>query len=177
MRLAAIAGIRGRLDQVELPLCFRLNAVCRRERVKKLFAVASRLGDGIFWYALIAALPLIWGSQAIGASLRLGGVGLLGVIVYRWLKTRLRRPRPFVLDRTIRPGTAPLDQYSFPSGHTLHATAFTLVAVSCYPDLAWLLVPFAALVAVSRVVLGLHYPSDVLAGAAIGTTLALPFLR
>ena len=67
---------------------------------------------------------------------------------------------------------APLDEFSFPSGHTLHAVAFTIVAIAHYPVLAWLLVPFAASVAASRVVLGLHYPSDVLAATAIGTGLA-----
>ena len=58
---------------------------------------------------------------------------------------------------------------AFPSGHTLHAVAFTLVALAHYPVLAWLLMPFTASVAVSRVVLGLHYPSDVLAATAIGS--------
>ncbi|MEA3276984.1 MAG: phosphatase PAP2 family protein, partial [Pseudomonadota bacterium] len=68
--------------------------------------------------------------------------------------------------------TPTLDYYSFPSGHTLHAVSFTAVAMSYYPQLAWVLVPFTLLVASSRVVLGLHYPSDVLAAAGIGLALA-----
>jgi undecaprenyl-diphosphatase len=50
---------------------------------------------------------------------------------------------------------------------------FTLIAVCGFPYLAPVLVPFALLVALSRVVLGLHYPSDVLVGALIGTGMAL----
>jgi undecaprenyl-diphosphatase len=42
-----------------------------------------------------------------------------------------------------------------------------------FPELGWVLWPLAALIAASRVVLGLHYPSDVVAGAGIGATLAL----
>jgi undecaprenyl-diphosphatase len=72
----------------------------------------------------------------------------------------------------IRAGTPPLDRYSFPSGHTLHAVSFTAIATAHFPELGWVLVPFTVLVAASRVVLGLHYPSDVLAGAAIGAALA-----
>ena len=50
--------------------------------------------------------------------------------------------------------------------------AFSLVAAAHYPVLAWLLAPFTVSVAASRVVLGLHYPSDVLAAGAIGSALA-----
>ena len=66
----------------------------------------------------------------------------------------------------------PLDQFSFPSGHTLHAVVFATVAIADYPQLAFLPIPFAFLVALSRMVAGLHYPSDVLAGAAIGAAIA-----
>ena len=82
------------------------------------------------------------------------------------------RQRPYLLHGGITLGTAPLDRCSFPSGHTLHAVAFTVVALAYYPQLAWLLIPFASFVAVSRVILGLHYPSDVVAGAVIGALLA-----
>ncbi len=58
------------------------------------------------------------------------------------------------------------------SGHTLHAVSFSIVALAYYPWLAPLLVPFSAGVALSRVVLGLHYPSDVLAATVIGVLLA-----
>ena len=82
------------------------------------------------------------------------------------------RQRPYILHGGITLGTAPLDTYSFPSGHTLHAVAFTMVALAYCPQLAWLLIPLTGLVAASRVILGLHYPSDVFAGAVIGALLA-----
>jgi undecaprenyl-diphosphatase len=99
-------------------------------------------------------------------------VGFTGVALYKYLKSRLVRERPYISLAGIVPGTKVLDRYSFPSGHTLHAVSFTILAVTSFPELGWLLVPFASLVAASRVVLGLHYPSDVVAGAIVGAALA-----
>jgi undecaprenyl-diphosphatase len=82
------------------------------------------------------------------------------------------RPRPFNVYPAIKCVGKTLDQFSFPSGHTLHSVVFTLVALSYYPGLFWLLVPFTGMVALSRPILGLHYPSDVLAGAALGALIA-----
>jgi len=65
----------------------------------------------------------------------------------------------------------PLDEFSFPSGHTLQAVSFTIVALAWYPHLAPLLLGFTALIGASRVILGLHYPSDVLAAILIGSGL------
>ena len=70
-----------------------------------------------------------------------------------------------------------MHDHSFPSGHTLHAVLFTVIGAQYAPGLIWVLAPFTALVAVSRVVLGLHYPTDVLAGGAIGAVLALASFR
>ena len=99
-------------------------------------------------------------------------IGVTALTLYKALKRWTRRPRPFASDVRIRAWIAPLDEFSFPSGHTLHAVTFTLVALAHYPGLAPLLIPFAACVAASRVVLGLHYPSDVLAATVIGSALA-----
>ena len=140
------------------------------------FAAVSRLGDGLFWYGLMGAMVWLDGTQGLRASAHLAAVGAVSLLLYKGLKRWTRRPRPYAADRRIRAWVAPLDEFSFPSGHTLHAVAFTIVALAYYPMLAWLLVPFTASVAASRVVLGLHYPSDVLAATGIGSVLALSSL-
>jgi undecaprenyl-diphosphatase len=152
--------------------CLRANRVCARGDLRLFFTMVSRLGDGLFWYALMAAMVLLDGRDGLKASAHLAATGVFALLLYKLLKRWTRRPRPFASDVRIHAWVAPLDEFSFPSGHTLHAVAFTLVALAHYPKLAWLLVPFGASVAVSRVVLGLHYPSDVLAATAIGTALA-----
>jgi undecaprenyl-diphosphatase len=166
------AGLFGRIDAYEEWLCLRLNRGCRSPAVRDLFRVVSRLGDGVFWYLLMLLLPVVFGERALRPALAMAVTGGLGVGLYKLLKHRLVRERPFVTFAGIRAGTVPLDRYSFPSGHTLHAVSFTVIATTQFPVLGWLLVPFAALVAASRVVLGLHYPTDVLAGALLGGALA-----
>lgn len=161
-----------RLRASEAAWCLRVNALGTRGTVRRMFAVVSRLGDGVFWYALMGAMVLFDGLDGLVAAAHLLATGAVSLALYKAIKRWTRRPRPFASDVRIRAWVAPLDEFSFPSGHTLHAVAFTIVALAYYPALAWLLVPFSAAVAASRVVLGLHYPSDVLAATALGGALA-----
>ncbi len=161
-----------RIAHAESGWCLRANAVCEMQAARRYFAAVSRLGDGVAWYGLMGALIVLDGMAGLRASLHLALTGLVALILYKSLKRWTKRPRPFASDVRIRAWVAPLDEFSFPSGHTLHAVAFSLVAMAHYPLLAWLLVPFTASVAASRVVLGLHYPSDVLAATGIGCALA-----
>lgn len=150
----------------------RLHRAAQVPGALVLFALVSRLGDGLLWYSTMAVLPLVGGSRGWACSLRMMTLGVLNLVLYLGLKRWACRPRPYAACADIRACARALDQFSFPSGHTLHAVAFSIVLVEYYPWLAWLLVPFTVLVALSRVVLGLHYPSDVLAGAFIGALMA-----
>jgi undecaprenyl-diphosphatase len=129
------------------------------------------MGDGVFWYALMALLPLLYGERGIEVAFQMMLAGLVGLALYRSLKARLARERPRVSQGIVR-GAAPLDRYSFPSGHTLHAVSFSMLVIAEFPELTVLCALFTVLVAMSRVILGLHYPTDVLAGALIGGTLS-----
>jgi len=158
--------------QLDVRLCLRLSRAAHIQWLRMLFRAVSRLGDGVFWYALMLLLLAADGAAVIAPVFHMVAAGLAGTILHRWLKAKTLRPRPYQMNQAINCNARPLDQFSFPSGHTLHAFAFTTIAIAYYPQLALLLIPFACLVALSRVVLGLHYPSDVLAGAAIGAAIA-----
>lgn len=172
MKATGFNAFIARVDAAEYDLCRRLNRGAAFALPRRIFQIASRLGDGIVWYGLMLALPLLYGAAAMKPAMVMALTGALGVAVYTLLKRVFVRERPFITHDTISLAAAPLDRYSFPSGHTLHAVSFTWQACAHFPELAWVLVPLAALIAGSRVILGLHYPSDVLAGAAIGATLA-----
>lgn len=154
-----------------LRLCLQANRWGARRAVGTVFKIVSRLGDGVFWYALMAALSAFGGERGLRATIEMALAGLLALGVYRWIKGLTRRPRPFRSVDGVIAHLPPLDEYSFPSGHTLQAVGFSIVACVWFPVLIPLLLTFTLLVAISRVVLGLHFPSDVLAAGAIGLLL------
>ena len=160
------------MDQVELAACRRFNRIVHSAGLLKLFQVASRLGDGVLWYALIAVLAFTYEEAGRHISLQCAVAGLAGLAIYRALKNVLVRERPYITHAIIVCAGRPLDRFSFPSGHTLHAVSFTVIICSGIPVLGWILVPTALLIAGSRVVLGLHYPTDVVAGGLLGALLA-----
>lgn len=162
-----------RLAAWDRGLCIRFNRASDYTFVLVLFAVTSRLGNGLFWYALMVALLWLEGALAGPAVTHMFAVGTVSTALYKWLKSGTSRPRPYRAQPGITLCAMPLDKFSFPSGHTLHAVALTSVVMLYFPLLGWMLVPFTILVALSRVVLGLHYPSDVLAGALIGGSVAI----
>jgi undecaprenyl-diphosphatase len=165
--------IMARFDVAEYRLCRHLNRGAASRSLRFVFRLASRLGDGMIWYVLVGVLPLLYGRAAMRPAISMAITGIIGLLIYKWLKHALVRERPFIRHPGITLAMPPLDRYSFPSGHTLHAVAFTWQAVAFFPGLAWVLIPMAGMIAASRVVLGLHYPSDVLAGGAIGAGLAI----
>jgi undecaprenyl-diphosphatase len=152
-------------------VCVAANRWGARRAVGACFGLVSRLGDGLFWYALMLALALGDGWRGTLAAAHMATTGLVALMLYRLLKRWTRRPRPFRACPGVIAHVPPLDEFSFPSGHTLQAVGFSVVALAWYPALAPLLLGFSALVATSRVVLGLHYPSDVLAAIGIGGVL------
>src|SRR5262245_46315477 len=169
---ASVTAMLARMDVAELACCRFLNRSTELTPIRASFRVVSRLGDGMFWYTLMMLLPLAYGESGARATLQMALTALVGLTIYRFLKSRFVRERPHVASAGVHAAAPALDRYSFPSGHTLHAVMFTLLALDSFPELAWLLIPCSVLVALSRVILGLHYPSDVLAGGAIGYALA-----
>jgi undecaprenyl-diphosphatase len=166
------AGRLARWVDRDLRWALALHRMALRPGAVVLLGSVSRLGDGAVWVATLLALLVLGGSQAWVCGMQMAVAATANLAIYWTLKHRVARPRPFVTHADIRCCVPPLDRFSFPSGHTLHAVAFATLLSWHYPAFGSLLWGGALLVALSRVVLGLHYPSDVMVGAAIGATTA-----
>ena len=163
---------RERWIAIDRALARLLHRGAARPLLLFVLVATSRLGDGGVWYAILVALPIASGPHGWYVALQMVGIGLANLVIYHRLKHRIGRPRPFVNCPDIRCCARALDQFSFPSGHTLHAVSFSLLLTHHYPAFGLLLWLYTLLVAASRIVLGLNYPSDVAVGAAIGALTA-----
>src|SRR5664280_2453151 len=151
-----------RVNRWPAPRWIRLWALC-----------ATRGGDGWLWYGIAVVILLFGGPmrfRAVGAA---GLAAASGIAIFLTLKKATGRRRPCAFEPHCWATLLPPDQFSFPSGHTITAFAVAVSLSLFYPELGIGLLFCAVSVAASRILLGMHFLSDVLAGAAIGATLAM----
>src|ERR1700676_232426 len=149
----------------------RMNRWRAPRWIRMWMIAATRMGDGWIWYGLGGLLLAFGGAQRFAAVGSAGLAAIVGIFVFKILKRLSQRPRPCQLEPHCWAKILPPDQFSFPSGHTMTAFSIALVVSFFYPSLEGVLFFLALSIAVSRVVLGMHFLSDVLAGVVLGVAL------
>ena len=132
---------------------------------------STRLGDGWIWYTVGIALLLFGGDMrfiAFGAS---AAAEAASVALFRIIKNASKRKRPCHLEAHCWANVLPPDQFSFPSGHAMSAFAIAVPLCIFYPELQAPLLALSVSIAVSRVILGMHFVSDVVVGSLVGVGL------
>ena len=161
------------ITPVEVRLMRRFCALQRSPWLSALFKTASRLGDWPLW--VVTAVVLFgWGARS--AQIALVGAALaiaLSVVLFMLVKNLIGRPRPYEVWDQVPCLMLPPDKFSFPSGHTMTAFAVCGSFAILLPGVVPFYLPMAILIGLSRIFLGVHYPSDVLAGALLGTGLGV----
>ncbi|MBV8819383.1 MAG: phosphatase PAP2 family protein [Acidobacteriaceae bacterium] len=135
----------------------------------RLWALAAtRAGDGWLWYAIGFGILLFGGPERF-AALGAGGLAaILSILSFMCLKRLTGRKRPCSIEPHCWATLLPPDQFSFPSGHTMTAFAISVAICLHYPPLTAGMLFGAFSIAMSRILLGMHFLSDVIAGLLIG---------
>lgn len=92
---------------------------------------------------------------------------------YKVFKSSFKRNRPPESIPGYKSVIIPSDQFSFPSGHTSAAFLVTTAVATCFPGTLFYVLPWACCVGAARVILGVHFPTDIIAGATLGTSICL----
>lgn len=134
--------------------------------------LVSKTGDGHLY--LLLGLTL-WAFEPANGSLFL----YTGLVAYAlelplfvMLKKAFKRQRPCDLISNLNARVTPSDKFSLPSGHTTAAFLMASLLAYFYPQFTAIVYLWASTVGLSRVLLGVHYPSDIVAGALLGLTIA-----
>jgi undecaprenyl-diphosphatase len=136
-----------------------------------LMILSTRCGDGWLWYSLGCILLIFGGPRRFAAVLASGAAAGAGILLFKFLKRVSHRARPCHLEPHCWSRVLPPDRFSFPSGHSITAFAMAICIGSFYPQLLEALLFLAVCIAVSRIILGMHFLSDVIVGSAIGAAL------
>ncbi|HTU32833.1 MAG TPA: phosphatase PAP2 family protein [Candidatus Acidoferrum sp.] len=138
-----------------------------------LMILSTRCGDGWLWYAIGLILFFYGGSHRFDAIAAAGSAAIAGILLFRALKKTSHRARPCDIEPHCWSSVLPPDRYSFPSGHSITAFAVAVSVGLFYPQLMVSLLTAALLIAASRIILGMHFLSDVIVGSGIGILLAV----
>jgi undecaprenyl-diphosphatase len=159
-------SIMHRVHKWPAPKWIRLWMIC-----------ATRGGDGWLWYALGAALLVFGGAQGRWAVAQSTIAAAAGIGLFLVLKRAAGRRRPCAIEPHCWSTLLPPDQFSFPSGHTITAFAVCTPLIAQYPEAAPGMLFCALSIAASRVITGMHFLSDVVAGGVLGWLLAEAVMR
>jgi undecaprenyl-diphosphatase len=129
----------------------------------------TRLGDGYVWLGVIAVVYFWIGLHGLFALLKQSlFAGALSILVYWVFKLSFRRPRPFNHIQGVQAEVPPMDKYSFPSGHVMNNLAAGYVVFNALPEVGWIVLLMPITWGFLRILFGVHWLSDILAGIILG---------
>lgn len=165
------------IHQLDLRLFLALLALPRYPLISRIARAVSKTGDGWLYPFLMPASIILLEPEMKGRLMALALAGfILERCAYVLLKNLLRRPRPPEAIRGYASQITASDRFSLPSGHT-SAAFFVATFLSFSVSLIFLpLYIWAFSVGLSRIALGVHFPSDILAGACLGSCIAVVIL-
>lgn len=161
-------GAKKRFNSIDRKLLHWFNETIRNKYLDKFMYYVTNLGGAWFTTGSMLAL-FIFGKNKL-RLIGLEGIASLSLsqVFVQILKRALERERPYNRFDSINAFNIILKDYSFPSGHTTASFSIAITLALNFPHMAILAILIAIIVGISRMYLGVHYPTDVLAGTALG---------
>ncbi|MDU0939326.1 MAG: phosphatase PAP2 family protein [Clostridiales bacterium] len=148
----------------DIPVLLWIQEHLRSDILTKILKVITFFGDkGWFWIALALFLLIFKKTRRMGLASCIS-LAVCILITNVTLKNLVARIRPYDLTNAIVPIVERPDDFSFPSGHTCSSFAVSLILLRYDKRIGVPAVIFSSLIAFSRLYLGVHYPTDVIAG-------------
>jgi len=162
---------------LDLAIFYFLNHTISTGFLDKFFSIITDVNKWYIAYVILAGIAFFKG----GTRGKIAIIGLILLIVvtdqtgYRLLKESIQRLRPCVALTDVITPLGCAGSYSFPSNHALNNFAAAVFLLRLFPNYKWTFLIVATLVSLSRIYLGVHYPSDVIGGAMIGVAFGYLF--
>lgn len=163
-------AIGGLVRKGDISLFYLFNRKIHCDPLDFLMKYITHLGSTTFT-TLLSLFLFIYPKhevRTIGREMVI--VLLTTLLIVQFIKRMVNRPRPYITLRDIIPINPPNCSYSFPSGHTCAAFSMALVLSKNFPPLSVVFITLAIMVGLSRVYLGVHYPTDTFIGGIIAFT-------
>jgi len=165
------------LHSFDLAIFYFCNHSISTGFLDNFFSIITDVNKWYIAYVILAGITFFKGG-------RRGKIAIVGLIImivvtdqtgYRILKESIQRLRPCVALADVITPVGCSGSFSFPSNHALNNFAAAIFLMRLYPNYKWIFLVVATLISISRIYLGVHYPSDVLGGALIGAAFGYLF--